>query len=163
MRQAYILPIEDKDEPGFLIDRGVINPLAEAGAGPGVYLTAPIPNASDNVPAPAAYELGGEMWTLLPPRPSAACEAGAWVSLELGGVLEIGNLSDRAPGNGQLRPLGEPLSGWGVRLEASRLYALRPDDIAFIRYQVSVGSLERGTIWARRMELQCRGRARALD
>ena len=144
VRQAYVLRIEGKNEPGFEIDRGAINPYAEMGDGTGVYLTAPIPHPRDGIPRSSGYELAAEMWTLWPPEPAKACEAGAWVPRDTEGALDVLRLPDRSLLAGQRRAADEPAPGWMVRLAASRLSMLQPGDIAFLRYRVALGSLERG-------------------
>ena len=147
VRQAYVLRIEGKNEPGFEIDGGAINPYAAMGEGAGVYLTAPIPSPRDGIPRSAGYELAAEMWTLWPPEPAKACEPGAWVPRSTEGVLDVLEQPDRFPLAGQPRAGDEPASDWMVRLAASRLGMLQPGDIAFLRYRVALGSLERGASW----------------
>ena len=130
VRRAYVLAIEDANVPGFLIDRRAIDPLVEDGAEAGPDLAAPISGTSGDVPSPAAYDISVETWTLVPPEPSAACDAEAWASLDVGRALQV----TTGPG------------GPAVGLDVSHpdLLAIRSGEIAFVRYRVAVGALERG-------------------
>ena len=137
VRRAYVLAIEGANVPGFLIDRRAVDPLIDDGTEAGPALAAPI--AADwhaGAPSPAAYDLAAETWTLVPPEPSVACEDGAWQPLDLGRALQQVDDSN----------------GPGIGLDVSHpdLLAVRPGEIAFVRYRVAAGSLQQagpGTAW----------------
>lgn len=136
VRRAYVLAIEGANVPGFLIDRRAVDPLAEDGVEPGADLLAPIVHADARVPSPATYGLGVETWTLVPPEPSAACDADGWVALDVGEALAI------------VTDAGVPAVGLDV--SHPDLLAVRPGEIAFVRYRVTAGMLEGdgpGTAW----------------
>ena len=137
--RAYILAIEGADVPGFLIDRRDVDLAAPAegdGVETGPALAAPIAVAEGRAPAPAAYDLGVRAWTLVPPEPSAACDADAWVPFDVGGALQV--------------TTGAGGSAIGLDVSHPDLLALRPGEIAMIRYRATVGDLEpdgTGTDW----------------
>ena len=137
VRRAYVLAIEGANLPGFLIDRRVVDPLIGEGAETGPALAAPIAAGGPaGTPSPATYDLVAETWTLVPPEPSVACDDGAWHPLDVGGALQ--------------QVAGSSAPAIGLDVSHPDLLAIRPGEIAFIRYRVAVGSLEQsgpGTAW----------------
>ena len=130
VRRAYVLAVEGANVPGFLVDRRAIDPLVEDGTEAGPALAAPISGTRGDAPSPAAYDVRVETWTLVPPDPSVACDADAWASFDLGRTLRV---------------IADP-NGPAVGLDVSHpdLLAVRPGEIAFLRYRVAAGALERG-------------------
>ena len=137
VRRAYVLAVEGANVPGFLIDRRAVDPLIDEGAEAGPALAAPLSDIGHaGAPAPATYRLAAETWTLVPPEPSAACHDGAWYPLDVGRALQ------------QVEDSG----GLSIGLDVSHpdLLAVRPGEIAFLRYRVAVETLQQigpGTAW----------------
>ena len=134
--RAYILSIDGADVPGFQMDRREIDLAAGDGVEAGPALAAPIAVAEGGAPAPAVYDLGVQAWTLVPPEPSAACDADAWVPFDVSGALQV--------------TAGAGGSVIGLDVSHPDLLVLRPGEIAFVRYQAAVGDLESdgtGTDW----------------
>ena len=137
VRRAYVLAIEGANVPGFLIDRRAVDPLIGDGAEAGPALAAPLSGVGHaGAPAPGDYDLAAETWTLVPPEPSAACDADAWYPLDIGRALQ------------QVTDSGGPVVGLDV--SHPDLLAIRPGEIAFLRYRVAVETLQQsgpGTAW----------------
>ncbi len=137
-RRAYVLAVDDANVPAFEIDRGPVPPVPEGDAEKRRTLAGPLDGPVYAAAPPATYDLAAEAWTLVPPDPSRACDEGAWHSLDLGRALKLE------------RPAAshDPT----IRLDASNavLLAIPRGGIAFMRYRVSVGAMERnspGTAW----------------
>lgn len=127
VRRAYILAVEGTNVPGFLIDVRATLPPTEDGAEPSPDLLAPIAGATRDAPSPSSYEISVDTWMLVPPEPSAACDADAWVPLDVGRVLEM--VTDAGG------------AAVGLRVSNPELLAIRPGEIALLRYRVAVGAL----------------------
>ncbi len=137
VRRAYVLAVEGTNVPGFLIDRRGVAPLIGDGAEAGPALAAPLSGVGHpGAPAPATFDLAVETWTLVPPEPSAACDDRAWYPLDVGRALR------------QVADSGGPAIGLDV--SHPDLLAIRPGEIAFLRYRVAVETLLQmgpGTAW----------------
>ena len=83
-----------------------------------------------HAPAPSAYELDAEAWTLTGADPVAACEPGAWQRVGVGRTLQV----------------FDGASGSEISLDASHpdLRVIRRGEIVFIQYRLRVGLLQRG-------------------
>ena len=121
LMRDYVLNVVGGNVPGFRINRNTV----EGGA----MLTTPIPATQEGVPGPATYELKTQGWTLFPPDPNKACDGEAWLNLDIQGAFS------------QAYHAGAR----SVVMDASHLdlLAIRPGEVAFVRYEVSVASLER--------------------
>ena len=138
VQRAWVLAVEGADIPGFLIDRRTVDPLLSEDADPGPALFAPIADAGHpGAPKPADYELALDAWTLVPPEPSVACDDGAWLPIDVGRAFEQFTDTEDRP---------------AIALDAAHpdLLAIRPGEIAFVRYHAAVASLQQGgsaTAW----------------
>ena len=132
VRRDWVLAVEGAEIPGFLIDRRTVDPLLSEDADPGPALVAPIA-AGDHpgAPKPADYELAVDAWTLVPPQPSVACNDGAWLPIDMGRAFEQFTDTEDRP---------------AIALDAAHpdLLAIRPGEIAFVRYHALVTSFQRG-------------------
>ena len=132
VRRDWVLAVEGEDIPGFLIDRRTVDPLLGEDADPGPALAAPIADAGHpGAPKPADYELAVDAWTLVPPEPSVACDDGAWLPIDMGRAFEQFTDTEDRP---------------AIALDAAHpdLLAIRPGEIAFVRYRAAVASLQQG-------------------
>ena len=132
VQRDWVLAVEGADIPGFLIDRRTVDPLLGEDADPGPALVAPIADAGHpGAPKPAGYELAVDAWTLVPPEPSVACNDGAWLPIDVGRAFEQVTDSEDRP---------------AIALDAAHpdLLAIRPGEIALVRYQAAVTSLQQG-------------------
>lgn len=132
VQRAWVLAVEGADVPGFLIDRRTVDPLLSDDADPGPALVAPIADAGHpGAPKPADYELALDAWTLVPPEPSVACNDGAWLPIDVGRAFEQFTDTEDRP---------------AIALDAAHpdLLAIRPGEIAFVRYHAAVASLQQG-------------------
>ena len=143
VRPTLMFPIERLNVPGLRIDRSSIQTrgLGDDAAGErdvfsGAVATVVQGEGERHAPAPAAYDLDAEAWTLTGGGPAAACEAGAWLPVDVGGALQ----TSTGP------------SGPEIALDVAHpdLLGIRRGEIVFARYRLRVGSLERGgrrTAW----------------
>jgi len=132
VQRDWVLAVEGADIPGFLIDRRVVDPLLDEDADPGPALVAPIADAGHpGAPKPADYELAVDAWTLVPPEPSVACNDGAWLPIDVGRAFEQFTDAEDRP---------------AIALDAAHpdLLAIRPGEIALVRYHAAVASLQQG-------------------
>ena len=132
VRRDWVLAVEGADIPGFLIDRRTVDPLLSEDADLGPALAAPIAEAGHpGAPKPADYELTLDAWTLVPPEPSVACNDGAWLPIDVGRAFEQFTDTEDRP---------------AIALDAAHpdLLAIRPGDIAFVRYHAAVAALQQG-------------------
>ena len=132
VRRDWVLAVEGADIPGFLIDRRTVDPLLSEDADLGPALVAPIAEAGHpGAPKPADYELALDAWTLVPPEPSVACNDGAWLPIDVGRAFEQFTDTEARP---------------AIALDAAHpdLLAIRPGEIAFVRYHAAVAALQQG-------------------
>ena len=132
VRRDWVLAVEGADIPGFLIDRRIVDPLLSEDADLGPALAAPIAEARHpGAPKPADYELTLDAWTLVPPEPSVACNDGAWLPIDVGRAFEQFTDTEDRP---------------AIALDAAHpdLLAIRPGEIAFVRYYAAVAALQQG-------------------
>ena len=132
VRRDWVLAVEGADIPGFLIDRRTVDPLLSEDADLGPALAAPIAEAGHpGAPKPADYELTLDAWTLEPPEPSVACNDGAWLPIDVGRAFEQFTDTEDRP---------------AIALDAGHpdLLAIRPGEIAFVRYHAAVAALQQG-------------------
>lgn len=132
VRRDWVLAVEGADIPGFLIDRRTVDPLLSEDADLGPALVAPIAEAGHpGAPKPADYELALDAWTLVPPEPSVACNDGAWLPIDVGRAFEQFTDTEDRP---------------AIALNAAHpdLLAIRPGEIAFVRYYAAVAALQQG-------------------
>lgn len=114
--------------PGFEIDRRASDPLAEEGDEAVADLAGPMTGAVGDAPLPANYHLSAETWTLS--DATDACNDDVWAPFDIGRTLGIAT------------EVGIPTVGFD--LSHPDLLAVWSGDIAFVRYQVTIGDLERG-------------------
>ena len=134
VRSAIVLPVEGASVPNFLIDqqaaatRGLPGTESAPAVDPAQALAGPISVDYGSGPAPDIYELDAQAWALGAGGPDGACEDGAWLPIEVGQALQ----------------LPEDPSAREVRFDVSHptLFALRPGEVLFVRYALSVGSLD---------------------
>ena len=142
VRAAILVHVDGANVPSFVIDRqasvtrGIPDLDQELGGEPPSALAAPVPTDYGRGPAPGDYGLAAEAWTLGAAGPASACEEGAWIPVEVGQALKLGGDAD-AP---------------EVLLDVSHptLLAVRGRGVVFVRYSVSVGSVDSGgpsTAW----------------
>ena len=132
VQSDWVLAVEGADIPGFLIDRRTVDPLLGEEADPGPALVAPIADAwQPGAPKPADYELVLDAWTLVPPEPSVACNDGAWLPIDVRRAFEQFTDTEDRP---------------AIAVDAAHpdLLAIRPGEIAFVRYHAAVASLQQG-------------------
>ena len=142
VRPAIVLSMEGADVPSFVIDqqtaasRGLPGADSESEGEPAPALASPVAVDYGSGPAPGAYELEARAWALGAGGPAGACEDGAWISVEVGQALQ----------------LAEDPNAREVHFDVSHptLFAIRPGEAVFVRYTLSVGSLDRdgpSTAW----------------
>ena len=122
LMRDYVLNIVGTNIPGFRIDHSM--------AGVGSELTAAIPVTEERIPGPSAYDLETQAWTLFPADPNRACESESWLTLDIQAAFTQ----------------AEESGAQSIVLDVSHpdLFGIRPGEIAFVRYELSVASLERG-------------------
>ena len=134
VRAAILVHVDGANVPSFTIDRQASMTRGLSGADP-EFEGEPPPALAAQVAidygpglAPRAYSLDAEAWALGVAGPAGACEEGAWLPVEIDQALELGGDPD-AP---------------EVLLDVSHpaLLAVRGRGVVFVRYSVSVGSVD---------------------
>ena len=133
VRPAILVHVDGTNVPSFTIDRqasitrGLPDADSESQGPPPPALAAPVPVDPGPGLTPGGYSLDAEAWTLGVAGSAGACEQGAWIPVEVRQALELG---------------GDPGAS-EVLLDVSHptLLAVRRGEVVFVRYSVSVGSV----------------------